>query len=314
MFVTSALNAKHPAAVAWGSMPSRSLEISQPFDLYGTTRALGVGERIGNRWVLATSTEDGVGTIVVEPVETTDSLVTVQAETWGDGADELLRRLPVMLGVDDPIWGGAVPFPLRDLDAASRGLRLGASHVMYETAVATVLGQLVTTRESKASFRRIKSALGVEAPGPHPELKAFPEPEVIAAMGYDELHRFGIERKRAATVIEVSRRARRMAEALAMSPESAYKRLVAIQGVGPWTASTLMGSVYGDRDAVILGDYHLPNSVAWALSREPRADDDRMLELLEPFRPFRRRVTVMIKQAGIHAPKYGPRTAVRDHL
>jgi 3-methyladenine DNA glycosylase/8-oxoguanine DNA glycosylase len=75
-----------------------------------------------------------------------------------------------------------------------------------------------------------------------------------------------------------------------------------------------MGSVYGDRDAVITGDYHLPNSVTWALAGEPRGDDGRMLVLLEPYRPFRRRVIVMIKQAGIHAPKYGPRTPIRRHL
>ena len=38
----------------------------------------------------------------------------------------------------------------------------------------------------------------------------------------------------------------------------------------------------GDPDAVSVGDYHLPNQVAWALAGEPRGDDARMLELLEP--------------------------------
>jgi 3-methyladenine DNA glycosylase/8-oxoguanine DNA glycosylase len=185
---------------------------------------------------------------------------------------------------------------------------------MYETAVKTVLGQLVTTRESKQSFRSLRTSLGTPAPGPFPDLVAFPEAATLAAMSYDELHRFGIERKRASIVIEVSRRAGRMEESLRLPVGDAWNRLLAVSGIGAWTAATLMGSVYGDRDAVITGDYHLPNSVTWALAGEPRGDDGRMLVLLEPYRPFRRRVIVMIKQAGIHAPKYGPRTPIRRHL
>ena len=41
------------------------------------------------------------------------------------------------------------------------------------------------------------------------------------------------------------------------------------------------------------------------------ADDARMLELLEPYRCHRRRVVLLLKGAGIKAPKYGPRHALR---
>jgi 3-methyladenine DNA glycosylase/8-oxoguanine DNA glycosylase len=99
-----------------------------------------------------------------------------------------------------------------------------------------------------------------------------------------------------------------------MNPDEARSRLLAVRGVGPWTAAHVMGSAYGDRDAVPLGDYHLPNVIAWALAGEDRADDARMVELLEPFRPERRRMVVAIKHARIHAPRFGPRTAVRRHL
>lgn len=293
-------------------MPERTVPIDPPFDLFKTMRALGVGTRVEDAWVLSTFTEDGLATIAVT-VDDHDAVI-VRGRGWGNGADMLLDRLPTMVGADDPIWGGPVPPALRDLDAVSRGLRLGASGVMYETAVSTVLGQLVTTKESKASFRLMRARLGTDGLGPFPSVRAFPEPSTIGDMGYDELHEFGVERKRATTIIEVSRRARRMDEALQMEPSAAKRRLEAVAGVGPWTASILMGSVYGDRDSVTVGDYHLPNTVAWALAGEPRGDDQRMLELLEPYRPYRRRVQTMLKQAGIHAPKYGPRTAVRHHL
>jgi 3-methyladenine DNA glycosylase/8-oxoguanine DNA glycosylase len=75
-----------------------------------------------------------------------------------------------------------------------------------------------------------------------------------------------------------------------------------------------MGAAWGDKDAVPTGDYHLPNTVSWALAGEPRSDDARMLDLLGPYRPERRRVLVALKVEGVHAPKYGPKTALREHL
>ena len=78
------------------------------------------------------------------------------------------------------------------------------------------------------------------------------------------------------------------------------------------TSGHVMGVAWGDRDAVPVGDFHLPNTVAWTLAGEPRADDDRMLELLEPYRPHRRRVVTLLKRSGASAPKYGPKTGVVD--
>lgn len=290
-------------------MPQRSLDIDAPFDLVRTTRALGVGVMIEGAWVWSSFTRHGLGTIELRT--TRDG---VAAEAWGDGAENLLERLPRLVGLDDPVWGGPAPKELRDLDAASLGLRLGSTGAMYETLVETVLGQLVTTRESKRSVRQVRSELGTPAPGPFDGLNAFPEPLAMTEMAYGGLHRFGVERKRAAILIEVSRRSKRLEQALDMEVDEAWDRLQAVDGVGPWTAGIVMGAAYGDRDAIPIGDFHLPNSVAWALAGEARGDDTRMVELLDPFRPFRRRVVTMIKQAGIHAPKYGPRSAVRDHL
>ena len=96
-----------------------------------------------------------------------------------------------------------------------------------------------------------------------------------------------------------------------MTREDAVRRLMAFEGVGPWTAAFVMAAALGDADAVPVGDYHLPNMVSWALAGEPRADDARMLELLEPYRGHRGRVVRLLKQAGVHAPKYGLRSTIR---
>jgi hypothetical protein len=68
---------------------------------------------------------------------------------------------------------------------------------------------------------------------------------------------------------------------------------------------------FGDADAVSVGDDHVPNIVAWALAGEPRGSDERMLELLEPYRPHRGRVQRLLEVSGIRAPAFGPRMGPR---
>jgi len=62
---------------------------------------------------------------------------------------------------------------------------------------------------------------------------------------------------------------------------------------------------------VSVGDFHVPNIVAWALAREPRGSDERMLELLEPYRPHRGRVQLLLERGGIRPPAFGPRMEPR---
>jgi 3-methyladenine DNA glycosylase/8-oxoguanine DNA glycosylase len=69
---------------------------------------------------------------------------------------------------------------------------------------------------------------------------------------------------------------------------------------------------FGDADAVSVGDYHLPSLVAWALAGERKADDARMLELLEPYRGQRGRVQRLLEVSGIYPERRGPRMAPRD--
>ena len=97
-----------------------------------------------------------------------------------------------------------------------------------------------------------------------------------------------------------------------MSLDDAMRRMQAIAGVGPWTAGVVAASALGHADAVVVGDYNLPHLVSYALAGEPRATDDRMLELLEPYRGQRGRAIRYLKQSGVKAPRYGPRHEIRD--
>lgn len=289
---------------------ARTIEIEGRFDLGSTVRMLKVG-RVDDAgaWWWSTSTPDGIGTVRVQ--QTVDG---VSVEAWGPGGAALVERVPTIVGATDEIGIDVNDPNVRDLLRRTAGTRLGATGAVFEVMVRAILGQVVTRREATRSWRQIVDRYGQPAPGPNTALRMFPAPEALAVLGYQDLHTLGVERRRAGTVIESARRAKRLEEILEMSPEDARTRLLAIRGVGPWTAEFVMGIAKGDKDAVTPGDYHLPNTVAYALAGEPRAGDARMFELLEPYRPERRRVVVALKVEGVHAPKYGPKTAVREHL
>jgi len=80
-----------------------------------------------------------------------------------------------------------------------------------------------------------------------------------------------------------------------------------MRGVGPWTAAQVVRVALGDADAVAVGDFHLPHVVCWALAGEARGSDERMLELLEPYRGHRGRVQLLLVAAGVRAPAFGPK-------
>ena len=134
-----------------------------------------------------------------------------------------------------------------------------------------------------------------------------PGPAALAATPYWVFHRFGVERRRAETVRRVAAVAPRLEEAVELPAVAAHRRLRAVPGVGGWTAAEVAIVALGDADAVSVGDFHLPNQVSWALTGEPRGDDDRMLELLEPYRGHRGRVIRLLEAGGITAPRFGPR-------
>lgn len=284
------------------------MAVPSGFDLGKSTRALGVGANDGEgRWWWAWPREHGVVSVAIE-----DHADSISVRVWGDRAERAMDEIPVLLGFDDP---GLPPYgPAAALLRSARGLHLGSTRDVHGALVAAVLGQQVTTREAHASLRALVQRYGSQAPGPRTDLRTIPAPEALGGLRYEDLHALGIEERRAKLLIEVSRRAARLSEILEMDRMGAYRRLEAIAGIGPWTSAMVMGPAWGDRDAVPVGDFHLPNSVAWALAGEERADDDRMLELLDPYRPHRRRVIVAIKQASVHAPRYGPRSPIRRHL
>jgi len=293
-------------------VPTRRLPLPWPLDVPAsvaamTAKAVGRPYRGARSAVWTSVTPDGPVTLHLE-----GQWDTLVGEAWGAGAQWGLDQMARLVGFDDrPETFEPPPGLVARLHRRSPGLRLGATGRVFEALVPAILGQRVTSVEAKRGYRGLVRAYGEPAPGPF-DVWLPPRPDALASATYADLHPLGIERTRAQTIIEAARRVRRLEEVVSMEPAAAGARLLGLRGVGRWTAAIVLGTALGDPDAVPVGDYHIPNLVAWALAGEPRADDARMLELLAPYAGNRRRVLVLLKSAGISAPKYGPKTAPRD--
>jgi 3-methyladenine DNA glycosylase/8-oxoguanine DNA glycosylase len=257
----------------------------------------------------ATRTPDGPATlhVTVRPAD-----AAIDGEAWGPGADAILERLPAIVGADDDVSSfRAVDPVVARLHRRLPGLRIPRAGSVVPLLLPAILEQRVTTRESHRQWAAVVAAYGEPAPGPaagpDPPLRLPPAPEALRAVPYFALHRFGIERRRADVLLRVARHAHRIEEAASMAIADSYRRIRAVPGVGAWTAAVVGQVALGDADAVRLGDFHLPHQVAWALAGERRATDERLVELLEPYRGHRARVCRLIVGAGLGPAPRAPR-------
>lgn len=296
----------------------RTIRLDTPLHLGQTVGHLAIGRRdptmriAGATMARATHTPDGPATV---RVDVDVNAATATATAVGPGADWALSGIPGLLGCDDDRTG----FDPARHEVVARfarrlpGFRIGRTGRVVDLLAATILGQKVTGMEAMRSWRFLAELAAEPAPARPdlPDLLLPPSAGFLATLPTWQYTAAGVDRQRTRTIIESHRRIDRLEDAVTMSPEDARQRLTALPGLGPWTAAIVARGAMGDPDAVEVGDFHLPNVVAWNLAREDRATDDRMLELLAPFAGHRGRVARIVELAGTRAPAYGPRMAPR---
>jgi 3-methyladenine DNA glycosylase/8-oxoguanine DNA glycosylase len=294
---------------------THTIRVEGPLDLGLTLAPLWRGHgdptmRIGRDGVWrATRTPEGPAAIHLQ--SRGDAL---ELTAWGPGAGWALEAAPALAGLDDEPAALRTTHPLiRELARRRPGVRLPKSRAVFEALLPAVVEQKVTGAEAHRAFRRLVLAHGDRAPGPagHAGMHVPPAPATLARLPYFSFHPFGLERRRAETIRRVAAEASRLEATTCLPSAEGQARLRSIPGIGPWTAAEVAARAWGDPDAVSVGDFHIPNLVAWALAHEPRGSDDRMLELLAPFAGQRGRVIRLLELSGIQPPRYGPRYAGR---
>ncbi len=175
---------------------------------------------------------------------------------------------------------GADPV-LAPLIAARPGLRVPGSVDAFELAVRAVLGQQISVTGARTLAGRIATRWGEPAFG---SWRLFPTAQALAAVDLTEV---GVMPARARTIAA-------LAAALADDPDlldparparATRARLLALPGIGPWTADYIALRALGDRDAFPAGDLGLAKALA-GRSRPTPAALARRAEAWRPWRAY----------------------------
>ena len=149
----------------------------------------------------------------------------------------------------------------------------------YEGLAAIVVSQQVSTASATAIFARLRAAV-----------TPF-EPAMMLAMDDDALRGCGLS-------IQKIRALRSIAEAILsdvlplktlarMPAEEAVRKLVAVKGIGPWTADIFLLFCLGHADAWPAGDLALQEAARIALKLNSRPTTTQLQEIGERWRPHR---------------------------
>jgi AraC family transcriptional regulator of adaptative response / DNA-3-methyladenine glycosylase II len=206
----------------------------------------------------------GAGTVDVAPAGGHGHVVaTFRLADWRDLAPAVgrVRRLLDLdadpVAVDAALGGDPLLAPLV---GATPGLRVAGSVDPFETTVRAIVGQQVSVGGARTVVGRLAAELGEPLAVAHPHLtRVFPTPDAFAAA---DPAVFPMPAARAATI-------RRVAEAVASGDVGfdadrrvVTAQLLALAGIGPWTADYIAMRGLGDPDVFLAGDLGVRRALA----------------------------------------------------
>lgn len=275
--------------------------------------------RTGADWLVRASLDsDGVPFVrKVSALPDGHARVTTKSDTsigMSDETSETTSGHP-WLGDFDP-GHQVVPCHPAVADAMHRfgTLALARTDNPYHELLPAVLAQRVTAKEALAQWRETCTRWGEAIEFDGVQCHAPPVPGRLLEIPFHEWHLLGVDRRRAEALRNVARHGERLLRGWKtdLPASERTESLSLIPGIGEWTAAVAGHTAFGDPDALEFGDFHVKNTVAWALTGRPRGTDDEMRTTMEPYLGERRRVLSWLSLAGWGAPARGPRQRIVD--
>ena len=147
--------------------------------------------------------------------------------------------------------------------------------------VRSIVSQLISTAAARTIYGRLEAALG----------EAGVTPAALIAMGHDDIRKQGLSNAKAQGILDLAGRSsdgRLALDRLAgMSDADIATQLVAVRGIGVWTAEMFLIFGLGRPDVLPVGDLGLRAGIqtVYALEALPNAAEVR--RIAEPWAPYR---------------------------
>ncbi|MEO9175466.1 MAG: AlkA N-terminal domain-containing protein [Gaiellales bacterium] len=253
-------------------------------------RVLQVGSATG---VLSARIPAGVSAIELE----LDPALAVVADIVVERARRVFDLAADACAIDEVLADDPL---LRPLVAATPGMRLPGAFDGFEIAVRAVVGQQISVAAARTVTGRLAARFGDPLEPAGGALRvAFPRPEAFASAPPDGL---GMPRARGATLVALARAICDGRLELGAGADLAAGRaaLLALPGVGPWTASYIAMRAFGDRDAFLASDLVLRQVLGDASPVSAREAERLSLR----WRPFRAYAVIRLWAASADLRRY----------
>jgi DNA-3-methyladenine glycosylase II len=183
-----------------------------------------------------------------------------------------------LLECGDPVMAALVRC-IGPLDHASR--RRGRPDDAYGALVRTIVGQQLSTKAARTIYGRLVALFG-EGP---------PTPQEILSADEEALRAVGLSRRKISYLRDLARHVLDgeldFATLHDLPDEEVAARIVAVKGLGRWSADMFLMFHLGRPDVLPVGDLGIRRAVEMAYGLPGLPDAGELLSLAEPWRPHR---------------------------
>lgn len=149
----------------------------------------------------------------------------------------------------------------------------------FETLILTILEQQVSLASAFAAYKKLKTKIGTVTPAK------------ILALSNGELRECYFTRQKQVYAKElaaaVESKQLQLKKFSGMSDEDVRAQLTSVKGIGNWTADVYLMHALHRADLFPLGDIALVNSLKENKQLYPQISKEELLEIAEPWRPYR---------------------------
>ncbi|GAA4384427.1 DNA-3-methyladenine glycosylase 2 family protein [Hymenobacter koreensis] len=183
--------------------------------------------------------------------------------------------------------------------AQGKPISPSAHEDLYLALLKAVVSQQISTKAAAAIWRKVEALFKPDG---------YPEPNVLVQLTDDELRAAGISRQKAGylrAIAEFNLAGQLDHAHLSQLHEDAFTlHLTQIKGVGRWTAQMLQMFALDQPDVFAEGDLGIQNAMRkhYDLAETGRALLKRMIEIAEPWRPYRTVACKYLWQSLDNAP------------
>jgi DNA-3-methyladenine glycosylase II len=163
--------------------------------------------------------------------------------------------------------------------------------------VRAICGQQLSVKAAQAIYGRLLERFGGRPPTPEELLADDPE-EMRAAAGLSRAKVASL-RSLAEHVLAGELQLDRLEQ---LDDADAMRELVAVKGIGEWTAHMFLMFTLHRPDVLPVGDQGIRNAVMRAYGLAAPPDPAALTELAEPWRPYRTRASLYLWRSLANAP------------